>query len=225
MHPKEVPSILSVSATPPGRGRSWFLALLCIYSGLLILGAWREEIRPSAFEGASRWAKRSLARFGIPTGIPVFQGSGAGPILQGTCVTVRARSEQGPSQQIAPTKGPCPPEGWLLMVPVENTFLKRLLVEITTRMRRVERATASSQTMTSTKRLLKALAHHFGRKAPEAKEFALQWSLHSRDYESGDAVVQDILFLSWSRGKLQEMTTHWFPSPEQRDAVWKEWER
>jgi hypothetical protein len=205
------------------------LCLLVGYAALLVLAGWRHEIRPSALDGAHRFAKGFLVRHGIQPGMSVFNVEGeGGPITRAHCVEVLGRTANGPASPVYPVDRSCPPEGLRLSVPFEETLVHRLLVELSARMLLLESGKAPPTTQAAARRILKCMAYHFGARARaaglEADEFLLRWVRHAIDYDSGAAERRNILLMRWRRGELGEPELTWFPPDAVVEAAWRRWE-
>ena len=205
------------------------LPLLVGFISLLVLAAWREEIRPSIFDRPSRWAELTLRRFGIFPGIPVFspdvKREDRQLFLRQRCFEVLAESGGAPPRKIYPD-GPCPAPGPRIRVGPEETMLTRLMTWAHTDEadRRFTGRTAGPGEVTLPQAILPSIAYHFDRRqrlaGRPADRFTMLFTQHMVRYDTGEPVVEPIVLFSFSVGGREPGRVLWYPTERQIAALW-----
>jgi hypothetical protein len=205
------------------------LPLLAGFIGLLVLAAWREEIRPSIFDGPSRWAELTLRRFGIFPGIAVFSPEveleDRQMFLRQRCFEVLAESGGAPPKRIFPD-GTCPDRGPRIRVGPEETMLTRMMTwaHDDEADRRATGRRPGPGEVTLPEAILPAIAYHFDRRERLAgrpvDRFTGLSTLHLVRYDTGERVVEPIVLFSFSAGGREPGRVLWYPTERQIAALW-----
>ena len=213
------------------RRRLLFPALL-ILIGLMILAAWRHEIRPSFLDGAHAFAERSLQRVAIYVGDPVFGAEVELADARGTpqeiCIEVLSRDVGAPARLIFPDYRECPIKTMRPHMRPEEVMFARVMMTATadeaTRRSAGIGASAPGYT-TAADALLRSLASHFvqrervqGRRHDEYSVIVRQ---HVVEFATGDVIVVPLVYFTFS-GDGTPGRQAWFPPQQQADAWWQQ---
>jgi len=212
--------------------RRLLFPLLLILIALMILAAWRHEIRPAFLDGAVAFAGRSLQRVGIYAGDPVFGAevelAGARGTPQETCIEVLAHDAGAPADLIFPDYRECPIRTARLHMKPEEVMLARFMLHATAdeATRRAEGTPHPGPGYTTTAdALLRSMASHFvqrerlqGRRHDEYSVIVRQ---HVVEFATGDVVVVPLVHFTFSGDGTPGSQT-WFPPPQQAEIWWQQ---
>jgi hypothetical protein len=114
--------------------RRILVPVLVVYVALLVLAAWRHEIRPAVFDRATDFARNTLGLVGILPGVAVFTadtGRTQEAKIAAICLEVRDLSESGTQRQIYPAEdASCPAPPPRLWVRGEQIFLDHSVMKL-----------------------------------------------------------------------------------------------
>jgi hypothetical protein len=206
------------------------LPLLLCYIALLVLAAWRTEIRPAVLDRPSEWAERSLRRAGIFAGIAVFSPDVARPSRQmfyrQRCLEVLAGSGTGAPEQIYPVGRDCPASGFRWWVGPEETMLTRLMTWATDdeAERRLTGERAAPDELTGSAAILPSIAYHFDRRERSRgrprDRLTMLYTQHMVDIDTGQVTVDPVVLFGFTVGGGPG-TVLWRPTDRQIAQHWR----
>ena len=190
--------------------------MLLFYVSLLVLGSWREEIRPSFLEKPQLLAKHLLGKVGIVAGQGVFStGDQDSPLITAHQFVVRGVDRRGRELRLDRGEDE-PPRGLLLFTSQERVFLARLMMALHTLKSREDKGLAYKGP-SKMRRILKTFIQHFRwqarRQGSNVQEMHVLWTLHGLD--SGDYAPrsQDMVYVHW-RANDDALQPIWYPTPD-----------
>ncbi len=194
------------------------LPLLVGYVVLLVVAAWRHEIRPAVFDRATDFARGALGLAGISPGVAVFTadtGSAPDEKIETICLEVRDVSEDA-VRQVYPGEGvSCPARPPRLWVRGEQIFLQRSVV-ILRAAAAARRAGGSDPSRTRLAKLLaRSIGAHFvGRErlagaAPD--RYLLLWREARISYRTRSRSDRIVALLGWRRASRPGVFIAWRP--------------
>jgi hypothetical protein len=160
----------------------FFLPLILLYMGTLLLAGWQREVRPRWLNVEYEYAVRLLESVGIRSGMPVFAGTPErmSKLIVGRCPLVTAIDVRGRRRRIYPI-GRCPREG-PLFTPV---VYEHMIIHWASRLQNGD-PTAN----------LSALGDHFCQQAndPNIDRVLLELEKTMMDYGTGE-LSKDLYYL------------------------------
>lgn len=202
--------------------------VLVVFIGMLILGAWRGEVRPRFLDAPAEGARNWLRRIGVHSGLAVFSShyqARRNRTSKGRCLQVLARSGDGPFERIYPERT-CPPQGLRLAVLPEEVMVTRFLMWATAEeaRRRMEDAPPPPPGWVLLPDvLLPSLAYHFDHrerlKGTPRDELLMLVTNHVLLLDTGEDAVQYVLILDvdFEAGPSRFL---WFPSEREVSELW-----
>jgi hypothetical protein len=205
------------------------LPLLLGYIALLVLAAWREEIRPAFLDRSSIWAERTLRRVGIFAGIAVFSPEVKHEerqlFLRQRCLEVLAESAGAPPERIYP-EAECPAVSPRIRVGPHETMLTRLMNwaaddEVD---RRATGRRPGPGEVTLPEAILPSIAYHFDRQERLAgrprDRFTMLYTHHMVRYDTGERTVEPIVLFRFTVGGTEPGRVLWHPTERQLATLW-----
>jgi len=204
--------------------RRILVPVLVVYIVLLVLAAWRHEIRPALFDQPSHLARSTLALAGIPPAVAVFSadtGSAPDAKIAAICLEVRAISD-GDERQIYPAEDvPCPAVSPRLWVRGEEIFLQRSIVTLRAAVAASRRGDSDRGRMRFAKLLAESIGAHFVRpdvrpQGPEAGEdrMLLLWKESRISYSTGARSERAVALFEWRNVADPRVFIAWRPDEE-----------
>jgi hypothetical protein len=145
--------------------RRILVPLLVGYVVMLVVAAWRHEIRPAVFDRATVFARGALGHAGIVPGVAVFTadtGRTQGAKIAAICLEVRALSESGTGRQIYPAEdASCPARPPRLWVRGEQIFLNHAVMNLRTAVVARRAGDSDPSLRRFAKLLARSIAAHF----------------------------------------------------------------
>ena len=194
--------------------RRVFVPLLCGYVALLVLAAWRHEIRPRVFDRATEIAGEALMFVGISPGVAVFtadRGGGPDEKIAALCLEVRGISEDG-ARRVYPGPGvSCPAPAPRLWVKGEEIFLSRASATMRAAAAAVRAGASDPGRIRFAKLLAQSIGAHFvsrDRAAdPAADRYLLLWREERISYRTNSRSKRIVALLSWQRTSSRSTDT------------------
>lgn len=212
-----------------GLRRGVMLWLLCGYASLVVLAAWRHEIRPGWLDPSATFARGVLGWVGVPPGIAVFSADAAAPSakIADLCLEVRIVEPGGQVRRLYPdAEERCPEPPPRFWVKGETIWLNRSAVSL--------RAAVAARRADSSRRpgdrapqlLAEAMAEHFRARAHAAgfapERYALLWTESRVDTKTGARSQRDVALMRWGREGEGDLRLSWRPDAPLLRAHWPE---
>jgi hypothetical protein len=210
--------------------RRLLFPLLVLFILALVLGGWRDEIRPGFMDLPAETAKDWLGRIGVHSGLAVFHSNYTGKGSRrrthtARCLQVLGRSGDRPFEHIYPEKE-CPPSGVRLRVAPEEVMLTRFVMwataeEATRRMEDLPPPPPGFAAVPDV--LLPSIAYHFDHreklKGTPRDELLMLYTQYILVMDTGETVAQPIMILNVRMGGGPSRVV-WFPSEREVAALW-----
>jgi len=199
--------------------RRVLVPVLVVYLALLVLAAWRHEIRPAVLDRATYFARDTLGLAGIVPGVAVFTadtGRTQETKVAAICLEVRDLSDIGTQRQIYPAEdASCPAHPPRLWVRGEQIFLNHAVMTLHQSVV-ARRAGDSSRGRERFARLLaRSIAAHFvGRDSlagAAADRYALLWRETRVSYLTRARSDYIIALLGWRNAADPQVFIAWQP--------------
>jgi hypothetical protein len=203
------------------------IALLLGYAAIVVLAAWRHEIRPSFLERPVVWARSLLALAGIPPGVAVFSTETevlSDALIVSQCFEVRGVAGNAPARRIYPEGGRvCPAPSPRIWVRGEDIALYRFATGL--------RSAAASQPGESLFRsrerfarlLAETIGEHFRSRAEREfapDRYALLWTELHVDYRSGEHSERVVALVRWRADPDEGVFVSWSPDDRTLGEHW-----
>jgi hypothetical protein len=198
----------------------WILVPALIgYVALLVMAAWRHEIRPAAFDGVTEFARHALGLAGIPPAVAVFSadvGSAPDAKIAAICLEVRALRSGDEGRQIYPNAAtPCPAPSPRVWVRGEQAFLHRSVVIVRAAVAAHRAGHATPQRMRFARRLAGAIGAHFVRRdqiaGGIADRYALLWEESRISYRTRTRSENTVALFDWPGIADPQVSIAWRP--------------
>jgi len=210
-----------------GLRRGLLLSLVGGYAAIVVLAAWRHEIRPAWLDAPAAVARGVLGWAGVPPGVAVFTADSATAAeakIADLCLEVRIVDASGRARRLHPEAGErCPAPQPRLWVKGETIWLNRATVSL--RAAVAARRRDPSFARGRTQRLLaEALAAHFRARAhaeglaPE--RYALLWAESRVDTSTGERSERKVALMRWGPTGEGDLRVSWRPDASLLDAYW-----
>ena len=208
--------------------RRVLVAALACYVAVVVLAAWRHEIRPRWLDPPAALARSVLRTAGIPPGVAVFSADvPRTPDLKITalCLSVRIVERDGRVRQLHPRAGAgCPSPAPRLWVTGEEIALYRSATSLRAAVAaRFTGALHPSQER-HPKLLAESIAEHFRKRArargfaPE--RYALLWREATLSERTGVRGERVVALMRWEADAERGVTLGWRPDPERLARDW-----
>jgi hypothetical protein len=204
------------------------LPLLVSYVAILVLAAWRHEIRPAIFDAPVAAARSFLHALGITPAVAVFTSDVAQESDEKTaasCFEVRVVERGGRVLRMFPEDGAtCPapaPRFWLTG---EETALYRSLMLLRAGVGSARRAPPGAGRDLRPRLLAEGIAEHFRLRAaargldPDA--YVLQWRELQQSFATGERGERVVALLRWWPDPARSLALSWRPNSEKLAALW-----
>ena len=203
------------------------LLLLVTYAAVIILGAWRHEIRPAFLDTPVDAARALLHALGIPPGVAVFTADTdrvSDAKLVALCVEVRVVERGGRARRLYPDDGRrCPPAPPRLGAGGEEIALYRSLIVLRAAVA-AYRTESASTAERHPELLAEWIVEHFRARARarglDAERFALLWREWRWNYATGERNERSVALLTWWSDPARGFTLAWQPGAERLAAAW-----
>ncbi len=205
--------------------------MLLAYIALLVLGAWRPEIRPDFMDRASDGARRCLESCGLYAGLAVFSSEfnqpGRNRFFKARCLDLIGYREGLPPEIIYPVGATCPPTGIRWYLPPEEIMLTRLFIwavedESIRLMENRPRPPAGFVSVPNI--VLSSVLYHFDRRERRRgrsyDRFAGRFSHHMTLLDGGDDAIHPIAIFRSGAGSRPGQAV-WFPTREQAATLFE----
>lgn len=199
--------------------RRIFVPLLCGYVVLLVLAAWRHEIRPRVFDPATNWAREALMVVGISPGVAVFtadRGGGPDEKIAALCLEVRGIS-QDTVRRVYPAQGvSCPAPGPRIWVRGEQIFLSRTSVSMRAAAAAIRAGDSDPARIRFAKLLAQSIGAHFVARdhahAAAPDRYLLLWREERISYRTNSRSDRVVALLSWQSTATPRVFVAWRPN-------------
>ena len=198
-----------------GPTRPLSLALLIGYVGLLVLGGWPAEVRPSLFNRPHYWAQLVLWVAGIRPGIEVFGEPSADDYkFRAHCIQIEGRASGTSPVVLYPPSGHCHTGGFRAHVPAMDIALYRLLRQSWD----LRRATFGVLDQPTSDRVLERIGRTFCDRPelvnqPDARVM-LVWYAYVESYTTGAQLHGGFVYYGWSCADHSFVAKRWRPDDE-----------
>ena len=211
----------------PSLRRRLGTALLLGYAAIVVLAAWRHEVRSSIFERPVVWARSVLALASIPPGVAVFSTEtelSSDILIAAQCFEVRGVAGDAPARRIYPESGrACPAPSPRMWVRGEDIALYRFATGL--------RSAAGSRGGESRPRsrerfarlLVETMAEHFRSRAEREfapDRYALLWTESHVDYRSGEHSERVVALVRWRADPDDGVFVSWSPDDRKLGEQW-----
>lgn len=195
------------------------LAAILAYAAVVVLAAWRHEIRPPFLDRPAAWSRTALGWLGIPGGVAVFTsdaGTSPDEKITAQCFEVRIDGEGRPARRLHPDAGrTCPVPAPRLWVRGEDIALYRLAMALRSAVAS-HRAGALPPSQVRFPRLLaESIGEHFRRRASARhlapERYALLWREWRIDYATGAKSERIVALLRWRDDPEPGVFVSWRP--------------
>lgn len=206
-----------MKATPFER---WALVpVLVAYVVLLVLAAWRHEVRPAVFDRVTNFARGALGLVGIPPAVAVFSadtGSAPDAKIAEICLEVRGLRDAGAQRQIYPGLGAsCPEPAPRLWVRGEQVFLHRSVVSLRAAVAAHRSGASAPGRMRFAKLLADSIGAHFVRRdglmGGSADRYLLLWREARISYRTRARSDRIVALFDWRSAAEPEVFIAWKP--------------
>lgn len=204
------------------------VAALIGYVGLVVLGAWRHEIRPGFLAPPAALARYILRTAGIPPGVAVFSADvsrTSDAKITALCLEVRSVERDGRVRQLHPRAGDrCPAPAPRLWVTGEEIALYRSATSLRAAVVAQRTGALDPAQQRHPELLAESLAEHFrGRArarglAPE--RFALLWRESTLREQTGERGDRTVALMQWETDPARGVRLAWRPDPARVAEGW-----
>jgi len=215
-----------------GLRRGVLLALVCGYAAIVVLAAWRHEIRPHWLEAPAALARGILGWVGVPPGVAVFTADAATAAeakIEDLCLEVRVVESDGRVRRLYPDpEDPCPAPPPRLWVKGETIWLNRAAVSLRAAVAARRNDPERGADRRAPRLLAQSVAEHFRARAraeglaPE--RYALRWTESRVDTQTGDRSRRDVALIRWGAAGEGDLRVFWRPGARVLGAHWPELE-
>ncbi len=204
------------------------VAAIIAYTSVVIMAAWRHEIRPPLFDPPAALCRAVLGWFGVPGGVAVFtSNAGVSPDEKITvqCFEVRVDGGSGSAHRLYPdAHRVCPTPEPRIWIRGEDIALYRLAMGLRSAIAS-HRAGALPRSRVSYPRLLaESMAEHFRRRAAadalSPDRYALLWTESRIDYATGAESNKTVALLRWREDREQGVFVSWRPDADTLARHW-----
>ena len=205
--------------------------LLVGYVVLLVVAAWRHEVRPAVFDRATDFARGALGLAGISPGIAVFtadSGSAPDEKVAAICLEVRSVSEdsEDAGRQVYPAEDVfCPAPSPRLWVRGEQIFLHQSVVSLRAAVAAHRGGDADASRGRFAMLLARSIGAHFlgrDRRAGAATDrYLLLWREARISYRTRSRSHRVVALMNWRRASAPRVFIAWQPDEEMlRERGW-----
>jgi hypothetical protein len=195
---------------------------------MIVLSAWRHEIRPRFLDPPAALARAVLGLVGIPGGVAVFTSDLRGlseEALETICVEVRAVAGEGPARRIYPATGRvCPAPPPRLWVRGEDIALARLRSELRNTAGPRRAGTLPPSLARVPRLLAESMAEHFRGRARAAghtpDRYALLWTESKVNVASGARRQRILALIRWQADPAGDLFISWSPDEQTLQEHW-----
>lgn len=181
------------------------LALLTGYVVVVVLAAWRHEIRPAFLDRPGRLARSALASAGVRPGVAVFTadtGTAPDAKITASCLEVRVVEVGGATRRLYPLgEAPCPAEPPRLWVTGEAILLSRSAAGLRAAVAAGRTGSLDPSNRRLPRLLAESIADHFRRRVRRqgiaADRYALLWTESRVSYRTGARTRGAVALFEW----------------------------
>ncbi len=199
--------------------RRILVPVLVGYVALLVLAAWRHEIRPAVLDRAVDFARGTLGFVGIRPGVAVFtvdSGSAPDAKIVAICLEVRSSTDRGVGRRVyLAADATCPAQPPRMWVRGEEIFLDRSVVGLRAAAARRRAGDSDLERARFAKLLAQSIAAHFvGRDrlaGAAADRYALLWREARVSYRTRARSDRVVALISWRSASDPRLRVAWQP--------------
>jgi hypothetical protein len=208
--------------------RRVLLPLLVLYAAIVVLAAWRHEIRPAFLDPPAAWARSVLGLAGIPPGVPVFTSETdtlPDEKIAVQCLEVRGVAVDGAARRIHPAGGRvCPAPSPRLWVRGEDIALSRFVMGMRSGVASRREGTLAPSRVRVPRLLADSMAEHFRKRtgaeglAPD--RYALLWTESRVSYRTGARSERIVALVRWRADPGEGVFVSWRPDERTLREYW-----
>ena len=214
--------------TRSGFRRRIALPLLVSYVAIVVMAAWRHEIRPVVLDAPTAAARSILHSLGITPAIAVFTTDAAHENDEKTtafCLEVRIVERGGRVRRLYPEDGTrCPAPAPRFWFAGEDIALYRSLMVLRAAVSLERSGSQWAGRELRPELLAEWLAEHFrGRAAARGLDpdsYVLQWRESKQNFATGERREQVVALLRWWPDPARSLALSWRPDVEKQRALW-----
>ena len=204
------------------------LPLLVSYVVIVVMAAWRHEIRPVILDAPTAAARSILHSLGITPAIAVFTSDAAHENDEKTtafCLEVRVVERGGRVRRLYPEDGTrCPAPAPRFWFAGEDIALYRSLMILRAGVSSAYHGPPGASRDLQPRLLAEWVAEHFRRRAAarglDPDSYVLQWRESQQSFATGERGEHVVALLRWWPDPARSLALSWRPDAEKLAALW-----